>query len=98
MVSLEQVYRRSDRMVGRRVADEFVLVPLARRGADLDAIYNLSRVGASIWEHLDGRASGETIVAELVAEFEVDGAEAARDYCEFVEELVALGAVERRPG
>jgi hypothetical protein len=97
MVALDEVYRRSERMVGRRVADEFVLVPLARRGADLDSLYNLSAVGAYIWERLDGATTGRSIVQGMVAEFDVEDATAEQDYCDFLEELVSLGAAERAP-
>ena len=58
-ISLSDAFTRSDRMVGRRVADEYILVPIVGHGAELDGIYNLSRVGAFIWELLDGRHSGE---------------------------------------
>ena len=41
---LSDVFARSDRIVGRRIAGEMVLVPLVSHGADLDAIYNLNAV------------------------------------------------------
>jgi hypothetical protein len=90
---LTRVFGRSERMVGRRVATEYVLVPLAGRGADLDSILNLNRVGAFIWEHLDGRRSGEEVVDALVARFDVERPQAARDYLEFLEQLEGVKAV-----
>jgi hypothetical protein len=86
-------WARSERMVGRWVAGEFVVVPLRDRAADLDAIYNLSRVAAFIWERLDGRTSGQEVVRALVGRFEVTEAEAAADYLRFVEQLRAIEAV-----
>ena len=59
---LAAAWARSERMVGRWVAGEFVVVPLRDRAADLDAIYNLSRVAAYIWERLDGRTPGQEVV------------------------------------
>jgi hypothetical protein len=50
--------RAPARMVGRRIGDEYVLVPLAGRGADLDSILNLNSVAAFVWEQLDGSRSG----------------------------------------
>jgi hypothetical protein len=92
---LDASYLRSERMVGRRIADEFVLVPLAGRGADLDAVYNLNRVGAFIWERLDGRTTGRAIVAEMAVRFAVDHERAARDYREFLEKLESIQAVSK---
>jgi hypothetical protein len=91
--SLDEVFVRSERMVGRRIADEFVLVPIAGRGADVDGIYNLNRLGAFIWERLDGKRNGTAIVEAIVARFEVDGERAARDYGEFVARLRSIRAV-----
>lgn len=93
--SLDAVFTRSDRMVGRRIAGEFVLVPIVGHGAQLDAIYNLNRVGAFAWEQLDGRRSGERIVEALVARFDVDRATAQADYRVFLSKLLAIHAVSR---
>ncbi len=87
------VFARSDRIVGRRIGGEYLLVPLAGRGADLDSILNLNRVGAFIWEHLDGRRTGDEVVHALVARFDVDRPRASRDYSEFLEQLRELRAV-----
>jgi Coenzyme PQQ synthesis protein D (PqqD) len=80
-------------MIGRRIGGEFVLVPLAERGADLDSILNLTRVAAFIWEQLDGKRTGEAIVDALVERYEVERKQAAADYVELLDTLRALGAV-----
>jgi len=92
---LDDVFERSDRIVGRRLADEYILVPLVNRGADVDSIFSLNRVGALIWERLDGRTSGEAVVEAIIERFEVDAKRAASDYAEFIEKLVAIEAVRR---
>lgn len=80
-------------MVGRKIADEFILVPIVGRGADVDAIFTLNRVGAFIWDHLDGRTSGETIVAAMVEGFDVDRTQAESDYESFLAQLLQIQAV-----
>ena len=92
-VSLQAVYARSERMVSRRIADEYVLVPLAGRGAEIDGLYNLSRVAAFIWERLDGAASGEAIVEALLERFDVDRPRAEQDYRELIGKLLSIAAV-----
>jgi hypothetical protein len=94
---LAEVWERSPRMVGRRIGDEFVLVPLAGRGADLDSILNLNRVAAFVWEQLDGRRSGGEVVDAVVEQFEVERERAEQDYLELVEDLVEADAVKRAP-
>jgi hypothetical protein len=91
--TLDTAYGRSTRVVGRRIGDEYVLVPLAGRGADLDAILNLNRVGAFIWEHLDGVKTGADVVSALVDRFDVGRSEAEADYLDFLTTLRELKAV-----
>lgn len=91
--TLDTAYGRSTRVVGRRIGDEYVLVPLAGQGADLDAILNLNRVGAFIWEHLDGVKTGTDVVSALVDRFDVGRSEAEVDYLDFLTTLRELKAV-----
>ena len=93
---LSDVFERSDRIVGRRIAGEYVLVPLIGRGADADFIYTLNGVAALIWEGLDGRTAGEELVRRVSEEYEVDQDRAARDYLELMETLESIEAVRRR--
>ena len=92
---LADVWARSARMVGRRIGDEYVLVPLAGRGADLDSILNLNQVAAFVWEQLDGSRSGDEVVDAVIEQFEVERSRAEQDYLELVETLVELDAVKR---
>jgi hypothetical protein len=93
VATIDRVWARSARMVGRRIGDEFVLVPLAGRGADIDHILNLNRVGTFIWEQLDGRTSGGQIVDRMTGRFEVDRSRAEADYLEFMSALREVEAV-----
>jgi hypothetical protein len=91
--SLGDAFVRAERMVARRIADEFVLVPIVGHGAQVDSIYNLTGAGVFIWEQLDGRRTGSEIVDALMARFEVDRATAERDYRLFIAKLLSIGAV-----
>ena len=94
---LTVAYGKSPRVVGRRIGDEYVLVPLAGRGADLDSILNLNRVAAFIWEQLDGARTGREFVAALVARFKVDEPEAEADYLDLLTKLRGLKAAVSPP-
>ena len=90
---LDETWARSERMVGRRIGDEYVLVPLAGRGADLDSILNLNRVAAFVWEQLDGRRTGAAVVSAVVERFEVEREQAERDTVELLDTLLELAAI-----
>jgi hypothetical protein len=95
--SLDAVFARSDRMVGRRVADQFLLVPIVSSGAEVDCLYNLNRVGTFIWESLDGRTRGSEIVEAVVERFEVAREQAEEDYRGFVVSLAGIQAISEGP-
>lgn len=97
-IDMGERLKRSPRVVGRRIAGEFLLVPLAARGADVDALFNLNRVGTAIWELLDGSRDGHAVVEQLTRRFAVERGEAGRDYRDFAAQLVAIGAVEPAAG
>jgi hypothetical protein len=90
---LEETWARSERMVGRRIGDEYVLVPLAARGADLDSILNLNRVAAFVWEQLDGARTGAGVVDAVVERFDVERKRAEADYLELLDTLLELKAI-----
>jgi hypothetical protein len=90
---LGEAWARAQRMVGRRIGDEYVLVPLAGRGADLDSILNLNRVAAFIWEQLDGVQTGDAIVEAVVERFDVERARAEADTLELLDTLLELKAI-----
>ena len=94
IADLEKIYHRSTRMVGRRIAGEYILVPIVGRGADVDAIFTLNEVGAFIWERLDGQTAGERITGAIADRYEVTAEAARHDYAQFVAQLLSIQAIE----
>ncbi len=90
---LKAVLAKSENVVGRKIAGECLLVPLARQGANLDAIYELNSVAAFVWERIDGHTPGGAIVAALTRHFDVQAERASTDYLELAEGLSSIGAV-----
>lgn len=94
-VSLADRFGRAEDVVGRDIAGEYILVRVVRSAADLDSIYHLNRVGAFVWERLDGCTRGEEIVRGLTERFEVDDVRAANDYRFFLAQLESVRVVTR---
>ena len=95
---LEQVFSRSTRLVGRRIGDRYVLVPVVGQGADLDSVLDLDRVSAFVWEELQVPRTGASIVDALVERFAVERERAESDLASLLETLVAADAVEAAGG
>ena len=88
-------YTRDRDVVHRRVADEVILLPIRHNFGDLESIFTLNEVAARVWELLDGRCTIGEVVAAIVEEFAVTGADAERDIAEFLAQLENIGAVHR---
>ncbi|PYM83317.1 MAG: hypothetical protein DME06_03795 [Candidatus Rokuibacteriota bacterium] len=89
---LNTVYAKHPDMVGRRIADELILVPISREVGEIDSLYVLSDVGARIWDLIDGRPL-EQVRDSIVEEFEVNEATAEEDLTVLIEQLKEIGAI-----
>jgi hypothetical protein len=92
-------YEKNAMMVGRRVADEFILVPIRQDIGDLQCMYTMNGVGTRIWELINGHTTVEEITSAIVREYEVETPQAKADVVEFLDQMKAIGAVlERQEG
>ena len=90
---LEKRFRTSDTVVSRKIADEFILVPIQSKSGDLDFIYTLNEVGGRIWELIDGQNQLIDIRNKIIKEFEIGPDQADADIIEFLEQLEQIKAV-----
>ncbi len=86
-------FRTSDSVVSRKIADEFILVPIQSKSGDLDFIYTLNEVGGRIWELIDGQNQLIDIRNKIIKEFEIGPDQADADIIEFLEQLEQIKAV-----
>ncbi|MGQ9525265.1 MAG: PqqD family protein [Armatimonadota bacterium] len=93
MASLDAIYQKSEDMVSRKVAGEYILVPVRRRVADLESIYNLNEVGGFIYERIDGATPASQILEAICREFDVSREQAEADLVQFLSTLKEIGAV-----
>lgn len=94
MIDLTTRCKRSDSIVHRQIGQEVILVPIRGNVAELEYIYTLNEVGQRIWSLLDGHKTVGEVCEVIVAEFEVEPEVARKDVVGFLEELIALKAVE----
>jgi hypothetical protein len=86
--------RQHEDVVTRRIAGETLLVPIRQHLADLQRVYVLDEVGASIWNVLDGTRSDENLASLLQEEFEVAADTALADVQRFCRELLNAGLIQ----
>ncbi len=91
----DKVYKKSDSIVSRKIADEFLLVPIKQNVGDLESIYTLNEVATRVWELIDGKKKVKEIKDKIVEEFEVTPQEAEKDLASLVKQLLAVGAITK---
>jgi len=92
--SADTVPRKSENVVFRKVAGEYILVPLVASAADVESIFNLNETGAAIWDKVDGKKSIKDIVVEIQGEYEVEDNQLERDVISFVDEMTEAKLIE----
>jgi len=90
---LDKVYRKSDSIVSRKIAEETILVPIRQDVGDLGSIYTLNEVAARIWELIDGKMKVGEIKDAIVREFEVTPGEAEKDLIDHLQQLKKIKAI-----
>jgi hypothetical protein len=90
----EKVYKKSDSIVSRKIADEFILVPIRQNVGDLESISTLNEVAARIWELIDGKKKVREIKDKIVEEFDVTPQQAEKDLIEYTKQLEKIEAIK----
>lgn len=78
--------KHHDAIVFRKIEEEYILLPLASCGEEVDSLFNLNPTAGAIWERIDGRRSVAEIVDELHAEYDQDRAALEAQVLEFLSE------------
>lgn len=89
---------QSEHVVARRIADQWLLIPIHGTGADLQKVYLLNETSAAIWRILQQPMSFAQLVASLQAEYAAPEELLRQDAGEFVADLLSRGfLVEEAP-
>jgi hypothetical protein len=91
-------FRKSANHVTRTIADETIVVPIRAEVADLDSIFVLNEVGATIWALLDAEAGVDQIAEAVSRRFQVEPSAAREDAERFLAALRESGLVVEEPG
>ncbi|MFH0931462.1 MAG: PqqD family protein [Candidatus Zixiibacteriota bacterium] len=91
---LEKCYQKDPNMVSRKIADEFILVPIRQNVGDLESIYTLNETAARIWELIDGKIKVRDIKERIVEEFEVKEEAAESDLIQLIDDFGKIQAIE----
>jgi hypothetical protein len=91
---LNRRYVKDSSLVFRKIAEEFILVPIKQKADEVDSIYTMNEVAGRIWELIDGEKSLSEIRDVIIDEFEVSPEVAEIDLIEFIKQLEHIGAIK----
>ena len=94
----DSVFKQKENIVTRTIAGETLLVPISGELANMERIFTLNEVGASIWGFLDGNTSLEEVLGKIVHAYDVEKSEAWEDMELLVANLARDGLVEEITG
>jgi len=83
--------KRSENFLLQNVGGQDLLVPLAAKVMDMNALITLNVTGRHVWGLLAEDRSIEYLVAEVAKQFDVDQERARADVLAFLDDLGRLG-------
>jgi len=92
----ETVYQPSDHVVTRKIADETILVPISGNLANMQRLFTINEVGASVWGLMDGSRSVKDILQLLLDEFDVNTEQLETDIWDFIDRLKTSALILKR--
>lgn len=81
-------------MVARKIAGEYLLVPIKNRVVDMQQLYSLNELGEYVWSSIDGEQNISQIVAKILEDFDITETEARKDLNDFLKDLIARNLIE----
>lgn len=87
-------YLRNEQFISRRIADEFLLIPVTHQLNGDHWLFVLNEVGARIWELIDRDRSVQQIGQRLLEEFNTTPEQLEEDLLRLLDQLQELGAIE----
>lgn len=92
---MDAVYSKNPDVVFRKIAGEFILVPIRQKAVDLKSIFTLNETAAFIWEAIDGKSDVSFIKDRVAEEFEVESRQALDDVSHIVSQWEALRLIQK---
>ena len=83
-----------DKLVLRKIAENWVVLPLAASTFDLNGLLMLNDTGAMLWQKMEQGADFDCLVGALIDEYEVSPDTATEDVKAFLQKLSDAGCIE----
>lgn len=92
--NLKKIFRAKSDFIPRKIADEFILVPVGDMALTLHGMIVLSESGKLLWDKLQKGCSENDLTETILQEYEVDFDTARKDVIEFLGKMSQLNILE----
>ncbi|HQJ15721.1 MAG TPA: PqqD family protein [Candidatus Omnitrophota bacterium] len=92
---MDVIYSKNPDIIFRRIAEEFILVPVRQKAVDLRSVYTLNETAAFIWGLIDGKKSLSLIEAAVSEAFDVESPRVEADVAHIVSQWESLDLVKK---
>jgi len=87
-IDMNSTYSRSEDVIARQIEDEYIIIPLVGGIGNIDdCLFSMNKTGKIIWDMLDGIKSLNSIVGDLILEYDIQKDQAEKDVQGFLQEL-----------
>jgi hypothetical protein len=93
----DDVFRKSEPVIARRILGRTLLVPVHGHVAQLQRLFELNETGEHLWGRIDGSRPAGELAADLAAHFDTPLEQALADVRAFLAALRERGLVEAVP-
>lgn len=84
-----------DDLVLRQIGDNWIVVPMGERLTEFNGIMKLNETGSFIWNLLESKASKESIIAAVIAEYDISEDNAAKEIDIFLKTLADADLLDK---
>lgn len=86
--------KRNAQFILSDVAGSHLLVPVGKQTADFNGVVSLNDMAVALWNLLENDTTPETLLAAVLAEYDVPAEQAKADIADFLHQLRTLGCLE----
>jgi len=90
---LDKCFVKENDLVTRDVAGEKIIVPIKGHVGDLEGVFTLNELGATIWKLINGQTTARELAEAVRNEYDVGAAEAEKDVVDFLHSLEDAGLI-----
>lgn len=82
--------KKINEFILRKVANEYILIPIGSTTETINGIITLTETGAFIYNHIEEADSLDALVQMIISEYEVEYDEAYQDAIAFINQMLRV--------